>query len=127
MAVYLNDVELDAGLNSIQDNVGALHICSALPATYAEATSTYSLGSKTSPSVAEPSDKSGGGREIVVAAITDGTVSSDGTASYWALVKTTATTRLLAAGNIDVPQAVTTGNPFTLTAFPVGFPDAVTV
>ena len=122
---YINDTELDALLNSIQDNVGALHICSQEPANYTEAVTTYSLGSKTSPSMAEPSDKAGGGRESIVAAITDGAVSADGDATHWALVKTTATTRLLAAGALDAAETVTDGNPFTLNAFAVGVPDAV--
>ena len=121
---YINDTELDAALNSIQDNVGALHICSQEPTTYAEAITTYSLGSKTSPTVAEPSDKAGGGREIVVSAITDGTVSADGTATHWAIVKTTATTRLMAAGALDASEVVSDGNPFTLTEFAIGLPDA---
>ena len=122
---YINDVEIVALLQSIQDNVGTLHICSQQPATYTEAAVTYTLGNKVAPTVAEPSDRVGGGREIVVAAITDGDVTGDGTATHWALVKTTATTRLLAAGLLGSSQAVTDGNPFTLTEFVVGVPDAV--
>ena len=122
---YINDIDLDALLQSIQDNVGTLHICSQLPADYTEATATYTLANKSAPTVAEPSDKAGGGREIVVAAITDGVVTGDGDGSHWALVKDTATTRLLAAGALDAPQTLTDGNPFTLTAFAVGVPDAV--
>ena len=51
---YINDVELDALLQSIQDNVGTLHICSQEPADYTEASSTYTLGNKSAPTVAEP-------------------------------------------------------------------------
>lgn len=122
---YINDVELDALLQSIQDNVGTLHICTQEPADYIEAAVTYTLGNKVAPTVAEPSDRGGGGREIVVSAITDGDVTGDGTVTHWALVKTTATTRLLAAGLLGSSQAVTDGNPFTLTAFAIGVPDAV--
>ena len=122
---YINDVELDALLNSIQDNVETLHICSALPANYTEAATTYTLGNKTSPTMAEPTDKAGGGRESVVSAITDGVVTADGDATHWALVKDSATARLLAAGSLDALETVTNGNPFTLTSFAVGVPDAV--
>jgi hypothetical protein len=121
---YINDTEFDALLNSIQDNVGDLHICSQEPINYTEATVTYTLGDKQSPTVAEPSDRGGGGREIVVSAITDGDVTGDGDASHWAIVKTSATTRLMAAGALSAPQTVSNGNTFTLTSFAIGVPDA---
>lgn len=122
---YINDTELDALLNSIQSNVGSLHICSQEPVDYTEATSTYTLGNKSSPSVATPTNRTPNGREIVVSAITDGSVTATGTASHWALCKDTATTRLLAAGALSSSQGVTNGNTFTLTQFAVGVPDAV--
>ena len=122
---YINDIEFDALLNSIQDNVGTLHICSQEPLNYTEATATYDLGNKPAPTIAEPSDRAPDGREVVVAAITDGDVTADGDASHWALVKDSATTRLLAAGALSVPQTVSNGNVFTLTEFAVGVPDAV--
>lgn len=123
---YINDTELDALLNSIQTNVGALHICSQEPLDYTEATVTYTLGNKASPSVATPSDRTPNGREIIVSAITDGSVTGTGTATHWAIVKTSATTRLLCAGALSSSQAVTSGNTFTLTQFAIGVPDAVT-
>ena len=122
---YINDTELDALLNSIQDNVETLHICSQEPANYTEAATTYTLGNKATPTVAEPSDRAPDGREVVVAAVADGVVTADGDASHWALVKDSATARLLAAGALSVPQTVTDGNDFTLTEFAVGVPDAV--
>jgi len=122
---YINDTSLDAALQDIQDNAEELHICSQEPATYAEATATYSLGQKTSLSMAEPSDKAGGGREAIVAAISDGAVDGNGTVTHWAIVKASATSRLLATGSLDESQVVTSGNPFTLTAFAIGMPDAV--
>ena len=122
---FLPDSAYDALLNDVQDNVETLHICSAEPTSYAEATSTYDLGDKDSPTVAEPSDRGGGGREVVVSAITDGDVTATGTASHWALVKDSATAKLLATGALSAPQAVTSGNTFTLTQFAIGVPDAV--
>ena len=122
---YMPDAAFDAMLNYIQDNVETLYICSQEPATYAEASSTYKLGTKSSPTVAEPSDKAGGGRECVVAAISDGTVDSSGTGTHWALAKDSATSELLATGELDTSQALTAGNPFTLASFAFGTPDAV--
>ena len=122
---FLHDTALDALLNDVYANGESLHICSALPGTYAEATSTYSLGEKTSPTINAQSDRGGGGREVVIDAITDGAVDVTGTADYWAIVKDSATSRLLAAGDLSSPQAVTNGNTFTLTSFAIGVPDAV--
>lgn len=122
---YINDVDIDVLLASVRNNTETLHICSQEPANYTEAATTYTLGNKTTPTIAVPSDRGAGGREIVVAAITDGDVTADGDATHWALVKDSATARLLAAGALSASQTVTDGNPFTLTAFAVGVPDAV--
>lgn len=121
---FITDNALNALLAYIRDNAETLHICSQEPTTYAEANSTYTLGNKTSPSVAAPSDKAGGGREIEFAAITDGSVTDSGTVSHWAVVDVTGT-ELLATGALTASQAVTSGNPFTLTSFAIGVPDAV--
>ena len=122
---FIDDAALDALLSDIDDNAEELHICSTEPTTYAEATSTYSLGQKTSLTVNAPSDRGGGGREIVIPAITDGVVDGTGTADYWAIVKASATSRLLATGDLSAPQGVSDGNTFTLTQFAIGVPDAV--
>ena len=122
---FLHDTALDALLADIDDNAESLHICSALPANYTEAATTYSLGEKTALVVDPPSDRGGGGREVIIPAITDGAVDVTGTADFWAIVKNTATPRLLAAGDLSAPQGVTNGNTFTLTAFTIGVPDAV--
>lgn len=122
MAFLSNNV-FDQGLNYLHTNAGALHICSQEPTSYAEATSTYTLGVKASPSIAAPTDRSGGGREVVVAAITDGEVTGTDTATHWAIVKTTATEELLATGALSAGQAVTDGNTWTLTQFAIGIPD----
>lgn len=121
MAYLHNDV-FDLGLAELDTDGNRLDICSQEPTTYTEATSTYTLGNKTSLSIAAPSDRSGGGREVVVAAITDGSVTGTGTAAYWAIVDTTGS-RLLAAGSLASSQGVTNGNTFTLTSFAIGIPD----
>ena len=122
---FIHDDALDALLADIDDNAEELHICSTEPTNYTEATSTYSLGQKTSLLITAPADRGGGGRELVIPAITDGAVDVTGTADYWAIVKASATSRLLAAGDLSAPQGVTNGNTFTLTEFTIGVPDAV--
>lgn len=122
---FLHDTALDALLNDVQANGESLHICSQEPVDYTGASTTFSLGEKTSPTIAVPSDRGGGGREVIISAITDGAVDVTGTATHWAIVKDSATSRLLAAGALSAPQGVTNGNTFTLTEFTIGVPDAV--
>ena len=120
---FIRDAAYDALLNNIQDNVESLEICNAEPSTYTEAITTFNLGNKASPTVGEPADRGGGGREVTVSAISDGSVTADGTASHWALVDDTGTA-LLAAGALASSQGVSNGNTFTLTSFTIGVPDA---
>lgn len=118
----LNDRVFDNGLTVLDTEATRIDICSTEPTTYAEATSTYTLGNSTSLSIGAPADRSGGGREVTVAAISDGSVTATGTAAYYAIVDTV-NSRLLATGSLSASQAVTSGNTFTLTSVTVGIPD----
>jgi len=119
---YLHDDILDDGLQTLTDNVEELHVCSQEPITYTEAKTTYTLGNKSAPAVGAPENRSPNGRKVVVSAITDGSITSTGTTTHYALVDNT-NTKLLAAGSLTASQAVTSGNPFTLTAIDIGIPD----
>ena len=126
---FLNTSVYDNGLGILDDQVVAIHICTALPGTYAEATSTYNAGVATSANITvnAPSARGGGGREVVVSAITAGSVTTATTAtvSHVALVGTTGN-GLLAARALATTQTVTNGNPFTLTSFTIGIPGVAT-
>lgn len=123
---YLNDRILDNGLQILSDEADRLDICSTEPATYAEATSTYSLGNKdhgaSGSAFGNPEDRSPSGRKVASTAVTDGAVTADGTAAYWA-VSEVGNTRLLAAGDLASSQGVTNGNSFSLPSFDIGIPD----
>ena len=119
---FLNDRVFDNGLTVLDTEANKILITSAEPATYTEANATYALGDSTSLSIGAPQDRSGGGREVVVAAITDGSVTATGTATHYAIVDTV-NSRLLAAGSLTASQAVTSGNTFTLTSVAIGIPD----
>jgi len=119
---YLDNEIYDNGLSALAGTNRVLHICSTEPTTYTEAVTTYTLGNKTAPTVGSPADRSGGGREVTISAITDGTVTGTDTAGFWALVDT-GNTRLLAVEALSDTQAVTDGNTFTLTAVTIGIPD----
>jgi hypothetical protein len=119
---FLNDRVFDNGLTVLDTEANKILITSAEPATYTEANATYALGNSTSLSIGAPQDRSGGGREVVVAAITDGSVTATGTATHYAIVDTV-NSRLLAAGSLTASQVVTSGNTFTLTSVAIGIPD----
>lgn len=118
----LADRVYDNGLTVLDTEANRLDICSAEPATFTAATVTNTLGNKTSLSIGAPADRTGGGREVTVTAITDGTVTATGTASHWAITDTV-NSRLLATGALSASQAVTSGNVFTLASFKIGIPD----
>ena len=113
---------LDGGLNILDTLADRIDICSQEPTTYTEAITTYSLGNETTITVGAPQDRTGGGREVVVSAITAGTVDGTGTATHFSIVDVSATD-LLATGSLSASQAVTSGNTFTLTSFTIGIPD----
>lgn len=121
--VFLADEVLDNGLAVLDTGANRLDICSQEPATYTEATSTYTLGNKTSLSVGAPADRSPNGRKVTVAAITDGSVTATATATHYAISRTSDSTRL-ATNSLSASQAVTNGNTFSLAAFDIGKPDA---
>ena len=118
----LNDRVFDNGLSVLDTEANKVLITSQEATTYTQANSTYALGNSTSLSIGAPADRSGGGREVTVAAITDGSVTATGTATHFALVDT-GNTRLLATGSLSASQGVTSGNTFTLASFDIGIPD----
>jgi len=118
----LNNRVFDNGLTVLDTEANEIHVTSQEAASYLEATDTYSLGDSSSLTVSAPQDRTGGGREVVVAAITDGAISTNGTATHYALVDT-ANSRLLVTGSLTESQVVTSGNSFALASFNVGIPD----
>jgi hypothetical protein len=120
---FIADRVFDSGLTTLDTDVTTLHITSAEATTFTAATTTLSLGNKTSLNIGAPSARSPSGRRVTVAAITDGSVTATGTATHYAIVDT-ANSRLLVTGALSASQAVTSGNTFTLGAFDIGIPNA---
>ena len=116
------DRVLDEGLSVLDLEANAVHINSQEATTYAEATSTHTLGNSTSVTISAPADRSGGGRKVTMSAISDGSVTATGTATHYAIVDTV-NSRLLVTGSLTASQAVTSGNTFSLEALDVGIPD----
>ena len=120
---YINDYVLDAALSKFDTEANRLDICSQEPTTYTEATSTYTLGNKTSLSVGAPADAAPNGRKVDVSSFSDGSVTGTNTATHWAMVDT-GNSRLLATGSLSASQAVTSGNTFSISTFSIRIPDA---
>lgn len=119
---FLDNRVFDNGLTILDTEANVVHVTSAEATTYAQATSTLTLGNSTSLSIAAPSDRSGGGRKVTVAAVSDGSITGTGTVTHYALVDTSST-RLLATAALTASQSVTSGNTFTLASFDIGIPD----
>lgn len=123
MALLDNRV-FDNGLSVLDLEASAIYVTSQQAVSYTDATATSALGNSTSLSIGAPQDRAGGGREVVVAAISDGSITGTGNATHYAIVDTI-NSRLLAAGPLSVAQSVTTGNTFTLSSVTIGIPDPV--
>jgi len=112
----LDNTIYDGGLGVLTAETGTadLYLCSQVPTTVTEANTTYKLATKLNVTISSPADATGV-RQVVVSAITDGTVDATGTATYWAVVNGAASV-LMATGTLTASVAVTSGNTFTLDA-----------
>ncbi len=118
----LADYVLDAALSKLDTEADRIDITSQEATTYAEATTTYTLGNSTSVSFGAPENGDTSGRKTRCAAISDGSVTGTGTATHYSIVDVSET-RLLATGSLTTSQAVVSGNTFTVAAFDVEIPD----
>ncbi|MGB2032120.1 MAG: hypothetical protein ACPHX9_07605 [Candidatus Poseidoniaceae archaeon] len=118
----LGDRVFDNGLTVLDTEANKILVTSQEATTFTEANATYALGNSTSLSINAPADRTGGGRKVTVAAISDGSITATGTATHYAIVDTT-NSRLLATAALTASQSVTSGNTFTLATFDIGIPD----
>jgi hypothetical protein len=125
MAASLEDRILDFGLDKLDIEATHVNVCNTEPTTYAQATTTFLLGFKsfaagsvfTAPAAGSPN-----GRKVSSVAITDGTITTSGTANWWAISDNT-NSRFLAHGSLAAAQVVTSGNTFTLASFDIRIPN----
>jgi hypothetical protein len=128
MAKTLDNSVYDSGIDGGLQNLGVsgdldLHICSAQPTTYTEATSTYSLGSKSSITVTGPVDGDTSGRKVTVDAITGGDVTANGDADFVAIVDTDASVLKAVVEITGGGPTVVLGQNFSVTAFKIEMAD----
>ena len=121
---FIADIIFDSGLDYLTTNGESVYLCSQEPTTYTEAVSTYALADENAVSMGAAAAGATDGRRVIVPAITGGDVTGTGTVTHWAVVKTTATTALLATGALASSQAITSGNTFDMAAFSITIRDA---
>jgi len=123
MAKWQNDAMLDTALTYLKANVSQMTICTSQPTTYAQATSTYNLGSVALSSTdLAIGDGDGSGRKVTVAAQSSITVDTSGTAQHVALISSSDST--LRYVTTCSSQALVTGNTVDTNAWDIEIADA---
>jgi len=126
---FLSNTCLDAAL-AILDTLGTrLDITHTEATTYAQATSTWTVGNKTSLVIGAPANRTPTGRQVTIATFSDGNFTATATgvgddAQFWAISDPVGAV-LLATGTLAAAQMQTSGNTFSLAAFNIGIPGAV--
>ena len=122
MVASLENRVLDFGLNVLDTETAFISVTSAEPTTIAAAATSALLGYKTGAAgtlFGSPVAGTPNGREVASVAISDGTITTSGTASWWAAY---AAGTLHAHGTLSGAQVVTAGNTFTLASFTIKIP-----
>ena len=117
----ISDNAFDAALSYVRSNGTRLDICSQEPGTYAQATSTYTLGNATDITIGAPANGDSSGRKVTIAAIYDGDVTGSDDATHWAV--TDGSSELLAVGALTETKTVVSGSNFTVEAIDVTIAD----
>jgi hypothetical protein len=122
MVASLEDRVLDFGLNVLDAETTFISVTNVEPTTIGIASGTGLLGFKTGAAGAlfgAPSAGAPNGRQVASVAISDGTITTSGTANWWAAY---AAGTLHAHGTLSGSQVVTAGNTFTLASFTIKIP-----
>lgn len=129
MAKWQNDLMLDAALNYIKTNATRLCVCSAQPATYAEATTTYDGGASKyklailtidSDDFTGPADDTSG-RKLTVNEGAGITVDATASATHVALCDASGEALLYVTTCTE--QSLTSGNTVTVPAWVINIED----
>ena len=115
---FWNSLVYDNGLNTLTTNVTKIYLCYSEPTTYTEASLTFSLGN-TNIALPSPTSRTDGGREIIIPAISGGTITANGIASFYAL---TSGTILYATGALNSNVTLTLGSTWSSPNFKQGIP-----
>jgi len=121
--MYLHPNVYDKGLEWLVANAARIDICSAEPATYAQAVTDANLSVGFDAVAVGAPAAAGTGRKVTVSAVAEGTVTETATATHWAI--TDGLGILIAAGALAAGQVFTDGNTWSLAAFDITMPGLV--
>lgn len=113
---WLNNEVFDQGLDWLQTYGKRVDHCSQEPATYTEATSTYTLGNA-AVTTGAPQNGDVDGRKVTVPAVTGGSNTASGTATHVAL--SDGVSVLCATTALVTQKAVSSSDTFNLTAWDI--------
>lgn len=122
MAKWQNDLVLDAACDYLKNNVTQEIVCSAQPTSYAEATTTYKIASKTGLTSANFTGAANGdvsGRKITVNAQNTDAATATASGTHIALCSGSA----LLYVTTMTSQLITTGNVVAIPAWDIEFAD----
>jgi len=110
----------DHGLEVLSSSTNTvLHLCSPQPMQLSDLDGC-TLGHKDNPLIGAPEARLPNGREVTIAAITEGAVvTATGDSAFWALADET---RLLVSAELNGIKHLTVGTEFTTSAFSIGIP-----
>ena len=122
-AAQLEQIVLQQGMNSLHTVPTHITICSGEPTTYGLATSNSLLGyiSLGAGNVLGAPTSVANGCTSTSASVTSGTITTTGTAAWWAVIDETGGS-LWAHGSLASNQGVTAGNTFSLATFTINVP-----
>lgn len=119
---YLADEVLDNGLTYLTTYSENVYICTADPGGVWSNIASYAIGSKSAPTVASPTDRTAGGREVIISSFSDGSATATGDATHYAITDDSAT-KILASSTLATTLSVTSGGSFGLEELAIGIPD----
>jgi len=110
MAKFQIDAMLDAALSYVSSNANEYYVCTTQPTTRAEAITNSVVAAQT-PGYTGPADGDTNGRKLTVNALTDVSITADGTVQHLALcsgttliyVTTTTSQAVSSGGTVSVP------------------------
>ena len=129
MAVFANDLIMDAALDYIADNGSRICVCSSQPGSYALARATTGAMLAESTVAIDSTDYTlangdTSGRKVTTPAQADMTIAASGVADHVAIVSTGLTS--LISITLCTTQQLTTGNTVTVPAFDQEIADVTT-
>jgi len=121
MAALNNDI-FDDGENELTNKTEKLYLLSGDPGLTWANIALMALGVKLSPAISAPADRVGGGREVTIAAITDGVGVAVGLATNWALTDDSEN-KILATNELAIAKNIRVDSVFYVEEFTIAIPD----